>query len=1394
MRSHSGGERALLAGDHNVHVRVEVQNVDLTWKNLTDLLGVDFFESASWDEQIDSPVSGGQIVLKREAEGVSLAPLLSTSDANVDDLGDYAPLLDGNRGLRIYTAVTAVGADPVSGDWKLVMDAKIDRVNWGDPGLVITFRDIGARTMDAFIREPVIYGEAASGLPDEGVDVENIIQSILDDNDVPGSPVLFVPAATSTKFRAYRQEQMAVFEAIRNLALQIGFDLRHKFTTGDNFPLVLYEPDRDSETPVITLGSDEYLNLPEVSLGDDDIRNLIRVTYQDRDSGEIETVERNNEASQDLYDERFMEVSEAASSNIDTDAEAQALADAIAKDLGTPLATQAIETFYFWPVQLNDIIGLEANDVHYDEPQRIAASSIRHELSNGTGKTTIAGRGKPLGAFEEWLKRIGQGRRPLDLQNRVPVLLNFRLKEQTPTTRVYTWVRGSLTRQVWVGQARYDIDAIPDDPWALVKQNALDTPPLDDDVDELTVLMPAEGEALFIQVEPRGVDLFAGEVRRVELYGTKPPFDWVSEITHPTNSTGKLEITIDDPRSVIDTVRFWRTFKGVRTGPIAATVAAPPIYSFTTTLDPKHSVLLQAQFKRNDGEPDFWTDIFSLDTDKDADITRAAVSYSTDQFSVLVDGDEDTASLWAQEFVDGDWEAEFELDYRPPGTDQRFGILEGTASADEKRIFRVYGKNDDGVAGESVPVEIDQYVLAVLFVQCIAEMTAIDEDTMTVEVRCVSPTGGTGQVELVALAGGVSIASGNAIGVPTASPGTWVFNRGTELGIAGSALFRATEDDLEPDEDTIFVPEVGRDTVPLKIALIPIISPDPAYQWVRAMFLDPEAELSTPYGEDTVSVSYQFDGVPSVTHSHPKDSQGLGYTINPQLLGYITRAFTTGTRPDVPSFTSFIDFAVERPAFGEDPGRLSVFAEHVDGDRVQDADSVTILPVDRKQIEVLIEQVDEDSTTVEVQVTVVDPMGTGGITLTESHTANVVDVTPSGSGALASGGTRNFIIDLPAFRAGKGQVRFTASATDRVSGSNFVDVNEILPDPAGVVQLTIDDAGKLDATGTGDSEVKSWLYLASNSAQPSVASTISGGTLITTRDFVLQDLVDVPNPGRGYLTLVPYYFSSAAGTPGLAIQVYVDRADTIGAPFIAPSDPDEGGDVDYDISGDTRTLSYKVAWDTSPPDEAAIDAATPVNGQSISATADANLEMGEELHLGAKAFTAVSGGGEESPIGRASVKRQNKSVSKFTVRSASTFIPFVLGPPTDLNADGLYMSVGEDSGTLHGYAHSSVALPPGCTITGWEMISACSASGTQKAELKLYRTTGAGGRTLIGTLTNSGSSGAFITTSDLALSELVGDLAYYVTLELDWTNAGGSTTKFAEMTIHYDSPALDVSV
>ena len=147
------------------------------------------------------------------------------------------------------------------------------------------------------------------------------------------------------------------------------------------------DPGRTTTTPVYTINQDLYREVESLELSDGDVRNQVRVWYSDaadRDSTgspkrKFVFVQDSNSAKK--YGIRYMEVAEASSSNIDSQTEAQRLAEAALNDLKEPVVQASIVLPYMHHLELGDLIQLGGNNEDFSSSYNAAITSVAHSFS-----------------------------------------------------------------------------------------------------------------------------------------------------------------------------------------------------------------------------------------------------------------------------------------------------------------------------------------------------------------------------------------------------------------------------------------------------------------------------------------------------------------------------------------------------------------------------------------------------------------------------------------------------------------------------------------------------------------------------------------------------------------------------------------------------------------------------------------------------------------------------------------------------------------------------------------------------------------------------------------------------------------------------------------------------
>lgn len=403
MRNMTTTERNRLSASHaNFYLKVETLDSEDNWRDLTSLSGIDYVDGVTISASIDNPTMTGTITLKREHHNFSLSPLVTGSALNKDSHGAYAPLLDAGRAVRISTAVTAHGVAPITADWKFVFVGVILAISFESDPISIDISDIGQALIDAQIEALRVYGD-----PVVGTAVEDVIQNIIDDNMGAGLFPLFVPVSPNYEITNFAPDLQGVYSAIDILVLQLGWDIRYQFDSSDIFRLTLIEPDRAKTTPDATIGPDEYLKINRLNISNADVRNVCDIYFVNKISGLTDFATASDSGSLAEFGRRYMRITYGSTDQIDTATEAQTMADAAISDLAQPLADLEVEQFYFWPVQLGDLLKYSANATCFDSDQTFGVVGYTHTLSAGSHRTAIQVRGKVAGAYRDWLLAAG---------------------------------------------------------------------------------------------------------------------------------------------------------------------------------------------------------------------------------------------------------------------------------------------------------------------------------------------------------------------------------------------------------------------------------------------------------------------------------------------------------------------------------------------------------------------------------------------------------------------------------------------------------------------------------------------------------------------------------------------------------------------------------------------------------------------------------------------------------------------------------------------------------------------------------------------------------------------------------------------------------------------------
>jgi hypothetical protein len=387
MRTITTAEAALLAtGAYAIRYRLNIRDQAGAWVDYTT-----WMVDAKWDQDIDNPVAGLSVGLAFIDNPINISPLI----------GSALPI-DLGRGIKLEVAY-ATNANTAPMVWHNVFVGSIDYIDTSDYNtLQIEARDLGGALMDAFIEVETEYGT------DAGTPLEVVMQTILT-AWAPTTVNLYTPVSPGALVGKYKQSKRPVLEALRELALQIGWTIGYKWDENTSaWRLTLADPGRTISTPMYTLTGDMYFAISQCALDRSSVRNFIKGVCGPAASRITQTV--SDATSINRYGRRYMELVEADDSVINTLPELQRYLGAALADLKDPKVALEAELHLFPWVELNDYYEFAPNGTHFDTPQRAAVISVRHSIGINTYRSTFALRGQPAGAYNRWL--AGDGGRP----------------------------------------------------------------------------------------------------------------------------------------------------------------------------------------------------------------------------------------------------------------------------------------------------------------------------------------------------------------------------------------------------------------------------------------------------------------------------------------------------------------------------------------------------------------------------------------------------------------------------------------------------------------------------------------------------------------------------------------------------------------------------------------------------------------------------------------------------------------------------------------------------------------------------------------------------------------------------------------------------------------------
>lgn len=261
-----------------------------------------------------------------------------------------------------------------------------------------------------------------------GNPVEEIIQNILTRFKAASDAAvtLYTPSSPGWAIRQFQQQRTYVYNAVRALANQIGWDTRFKWRSATSqFEFTLFEPERASPSVAYTFAASEYMEPTKCRVSIANIRNAWRVIYSDRSdllpdgTPKRKEIEVSDTPSINKYGELWAEIQEDSNSQVDTSTEATKLANAALSDCKEPDSELSIPLARGFPwVESGDFYTFAPDNLTFDSSQSRAVTGWSQTFETGKRlKTVLEVRGKPTIGTANW---IGRSEHPAATQHREP--------------------------------------------------------------------------------------------------------------------------------------------------------------------------------------------------------------------------------------------------------------------------------------------------------------------------------------------------------------------------------------------------------------------------------------------------------------------------------------------------------------------------------------------------------------------------------------------------------------------------------------------------------------------------------------------------------------------------------------------------------------------------------------------------------------------------------------------------------------------------------------------------------------------------------------------------------------------------------------------------------------
>lgn len=322
------------------------------------------------------------------------------------------------KGAFVYRNDLILGVGDLIVPSKLNMNGHFYRVT-GGAGAIGATEPVWPTGAGAVVASGFLSLTESGATSTAGIAVETIMQQILTDNGI--AETMITPVSPTWLIYPYLQGRTSVLDALKQFSTQLGWRLAFMWNAGAAaFRLTFQAPDRARITVDKAIAANDETRCSDLSIDVFGIRNVVRVTYGNaaaRDNDGIprrEFVERTNAASVTKYGRRYMEVTEADTSNIDSPSEGATLAQAVVDDLAEPTVGAGIDCPIDPFVEIGDMIQLPADGRRMSSAQLLACESMRFSFAGESARSSFVVRGKPSAGRLTWLALDGKRKEKQD--------------------------------------------------------------------------------------------------------------------------------------------------------------------------------------------------------------------------------------------------------------------------------------------------------------------------------------------------------------------------------------------------------------------------------------------------------------------------------------------------------------------------------------------------------------------------------------------------------------------------------------------------------------------------------------------------------------------------------------------------------------------------------------------------------------------------------------------------------------------------------------------------------------------------------------------------------------------------------------------------------------------